>query len=83
MRPSSRGGVPVFSRPSANPWRARAFEELAKHYEHRERDYATALEMTRQALRLSDMPRIRRREQRLRARLAKLGVGQLEKLGNG
>ena len=66
-----------------NPYRARAFEELAKHYEHRERDYATALEMTRQALRLSDMPQIRRREQRLRARLAKLGVRQLEKLGNG
>jgi len=66
-----------------NPYRARAFEELAKHYEHRERDYATALEMTRQALRLSDMPRIRRRGQRLRARLAKLGVRQLEKLGDG
>src|SRR5579872_2978260 len=32
---------------SRNPFRAAAFEELAKHYEHRERNYAMALEMTR------------------------------------
>ena len=49
----------------------RALEELAKHYEHRERNYAMALEMTRQARSLSDTPEIRRREQRLLQRLAR------------
>ncbi|MGD1095307.1 MAG: hypothetical protein ABSB35_25355 [Bryobacteraceae bacterium] len=33
-----------------NPFRVRAFEELAKHYEHREKNYGMALEMTRCAL---------------------------------
>ncbi|MBZ5579566.1 MAG: ribonuclease H-like domain-containing protein [Acidobacteriia bacterium] len=60
---------------SRNPWRAKAFEELAKHYEHRERDYARALEMTRHAATLDDTPELRRREQRLQTRLAKLGLG--------
>jgi len=54
---------------SRNPFRARALEELAKHYEHRERNYAMALEMTRAALELEDEPALRRREQRLKARL--------------
>ena len=54
---------------SRNPYRGRAFVELAKHYERRERDYATALEMTRKALALADSPEIRRREQRLTRRL--------------
>ena len=53
---------------SRNPYRVRALEELAKHYEHRERNYAMALEMTRTALSLADTPAIRRREQRLQAR---------------
>ncbi|HEV3330127.1 MAG TPA: ribonuclease H-like domain-containing protein [Bryobacteraceae bacterium] len=60
---------------SRNPFRARALEELAKHYEHRERDFAAALETTRSALSLADTPRLRRREQRLSVRLAKLGAG--------
>jgi hypothetical protein len=47
----------------------RAYEELAKHYEHRERNYAMALEMTRGALALEETPSILRREQRLRTRL--------------
>jgi uncharacterized protein YprB with RNaseH-like and TPR domain len=59
---------------SRNPYRARAFEELAKHYEHRERNYAEALQMTRSALALADTPQIRRREQRLKGRIAKLGL---------
>jgi hypothetical protein len=54
---------------SRNPYRVRAMEELAKHYEHRERNYAMALEMTRSALALEDTPEIRHREQRLRARV--------------
>ncbi|HWB84188.1 MAG TPA: ribonuclease H-like domain-containing protein [Bryobacteraceae bacterium] len=55
---------------SRNPYRVRALEELAKHYEHRECNYSMALEMTRAALALADIPEIRRREQRLQSRLA-------------
>ena len=54
-----------------NPYRVRAFEEIAKHYEHREKNYAMALEMTRNALQFEDTPEIRRREDRLKARLAR------------
>ncbi len=56
---------------SPNPWQARALEELAKHYEHRERNHAMALELTRQALSLADTPEIRRREKRLLDRLSR------------
>jgi hypothetical protein len=52
-----------------NPFRVRALEELAKHYEHREKNYAMALEMTLQALAFEDTPEIRRRELRLKTRL--------------
>lgn len=68
---------------SRNPYRARAYEELAKHYERRERDYAAALEMTRGALALDDTPGMRRREERLTARLAKLGFRELEEPRGG
>ncbi len=54
-----------------NPFRARALEELAKHYEHRERNYSMALEMTRSALAISETPAARRREQRLLQRIAR------------
>ena len=54
-----------------NPYRVRAFEEIAKHYEHREKNYPMALEMTRNALLFADTPEIRRREDRLKTRLAK------------
>ena len=57
---------------SRNPFRGRALEELAKHYEHRQRNYAMALEMTLAALSLDDTPQLRRREDRLRARQARL-----------
>jgi hypothetical protein len=49
----------------------RAFEEIAKHYEHREKNYAMALEMTRNALEFEDTPEIRRREDRLKVRVAR------------
>jgi uncharacterized protein YprB with RNaseH-like and TPR domain len=58
---------------SRNPYRAKALEALAKHYEHRERNYAMALEMTRSALALEDRPETRRREERLKARISKAG----------
>jgi hypothetical protein len=53
-----------------NPYRAPALEELAKYYERRERNYAMALEMTCSALALEDSEPMRRRELRLRSRLA-------------
>jgi uncharacterized protein YprB with RNaseH-like and TPR domain len=48
-----------------NPWRAAAFTELAKYYEHRERNYAMALEMARNALDLDPSEALRRRIVRL------------------
>src|SRR5271157_4448677 len=56
---------------SRNPYRVRALEELAKHYEHRERDDAAALEMTSRALAIEDTPEMRRREERLKGRVAR------------
>jgi hypothetical protein len=52
-----------------NPYRVRALEALARHYEHRERNFVMALEMTRAARALEDGPAIQRRETRLRAKL--------------
>ena len=54
---------------SPNPYRAHAFTELAKHYEHRERNYALALEMTRSARLDGDSPELEHREWRLVRRL--------------
>jgi len=55
---------------SRNPWRAAACIELAKHYEHRERNYGMALEMTRQALELDPSEALSRRAARLETRLS-------------
>jgi hypothetical protein len=55
---------------SPNPYRGHAFQELAKYYEHRERNHAMALEMTRHARDLEDSPALERREDRLRRRLS-------------
>jgi uncharacterized protein len=63
---------------SRNPFRIRAYEELAKHYEHCERNYSMALEMTRSALALSDTPEIRKREQRLKARVDRPRTSRLD-----
>ncbi len=60
-----------------NPYRLRALEELAKYYEHREHNYAMALEMTITALTLADTPELRRRKQRLEQRLATPRNGDL------
>ena len=54
-----------------NPYRVSALEELAKYYERRERNYAMALEMTRSALALEDSEPLRRREQRLKTKMAR------------
>jgi len=50
---------------SRNPYRARAYEELAKHYEHGEKSFEMALEMTRCALEIEDTVELRKRELRL------------------
>jgi uncharacterized protein YprB with RNaseH-like and TPR domain len=55
---------------SRNPFRKCALEELAKFYEHRERNYGMALEMTRSARSVEDCERLRVRESRLERRLA-------------
>ncbi len=55
---------------SKNAYQARAYEELAKHYEHREKDLARALEMTREAMELDDSTELRKREERLTRRAA-------------
>lgn len=54
---------------SRNAFRVRAMEELAKHYEHREKNYARALELTRGALEHEESPNLRKREERLNRRL--------------
>jgi uncharacterized protein YprB with RNaseH-like and TPR domain len=54
---------------SRNPYRAKALEELAKHYERREKNYAMALEMNAAALALGDTDGLRKREVRLRKKL--------------
>jgi hypothetical protein len=72
---NEQASVAMFSDLAASPngFQARAFEELAKFYEHRERNYAMALEMSRSAQALEPGEEIDRRVERLRARLAKRG----------
>jgi uncharacterized protein len=62
---------------SRNPYRVRALEEVAKYYEHSERNYMMALEVTRSALDIADTPELRQREQRLGKRVARPRIGRL------
>ncbi len=66
---SSRSPSGPIWRSAKNPFRVRALEELAKHYEHREKNFARALDMTRQALNHEDSAALRKRESRLTRRL--------------
>jgi uncharacterized protein len=54
-----------------NPHRITALEELAKYYEHEERNYVLALEFTNQALRFEPSEALHRRRERLERRAAK------------
>jgi uncharacterized protein YprB with RNaseH-like and TPR domain len=54
-----------------NEYRSRALEELAKHYEHEERNYVLALEFTNQALEFDPSPALTHRRSRLERRLTK------------
>jgi len=53
-----------------NPYRARALVEMARFYEHRERNYTMALEMTRGAMEIAADAALRKREARLLKRIA-------------
>ena len=55
---------------SPNPYRVDAYEELAKFYEHKERNTTMALEMTRCAMNHGDTPTLKKREERLSKRAA-------------
>jgi uncharacterized protein YprB with RNaseH-like and TPR domain len=54
-----------------NPYRAAALEALAKHYEHREKNHALALEKIRAARALGDSAELAKRQARIERRLAK------------
>lgn len=62
---------------SRNPYRVAALEALAKYYEHRERNYAMALEMIQTARTLADSEEFGRRQARLEKRLARPRSGRL------
>lgn len=66
------GALALFSEltTAVNPHRAEAYEELAKFYEHTEKNHALALDMTEEALRLAATPELRKRQERLRKRIA-------------
>ena len=53
----------------SSKYRAAAFEELAKHFEHREKDFDRALDMTRSAQRYNPSEGLTRREERLLRRI--------------
>jgi uncharacterized protein len=56
---------------SPNPFRGRAYEELAKHYEHRERNFRMALECTRAARSVEDSAPLAARQRRLETKSAR------------
>ncbi len=56
---------------SPNPFRVRAYEELAKHYEHREKNFRMALECVRAARQLEDSEARANRHRRLEAKRPK------------
>ncbi|HVV46639.1 MAG TPA: ribonuclease H-like domain-containing protein, partial [Bryobacteraceae bacterium] len=69
---------------SPNPWRRRAYEELAKHYEHREKNYRMALECTRAARCLEDSEPLAIRQRRLERKcMARSGAKSLKFSENG
>ena len=53
-----------------NPFRVRAYEELARHYEHRQRSFTMAIECVRAARQIADSDALRARHLRLEAKCA-------------
>src|SRR5262249_33622168 len=62
-----------------NPYRVKALEELAKHYEHREKDYPRALELTREALEYEESANLLKREERLSRRCTPIHANKKKK----
>jgi hypothetical protein len=60
---------------SPNPYRGRAYEELAKHYEHRERNLSMALECVRAARSVEDSEPLAARQRRLETKSGKAARG--------
>jgi len=60
-----------------NPHQAEAFQELAKYYEHIEKNYALALDMTEEAQRAGPSAELTRRRERLLKRVAARRPGRL------
>jgi uncharacterized protein len=79
-----RAALQVFTELSAcrNPYRVAALQELAKYYEHADRNYVLSLDFTNQALSHSDSPALQHRRARLEKRLARAraGCGNTKKL---
>jgi hypothetical protein len=57
---------------SPNPFRRHAWQELAKYYEHGEKNYAMALECTRAAREVEDSESLARRQHRLEVRCLRM-----------
>ena len=57
-----------------NDFQVAAYEELAKHFEHRERNYSRAAALTSQALKLKCSDELKHREQRIKRKLGKVGA---------
>jgi len=55
---------------SPNPFRVKAYEELAMHYEHRERSFTMAIECVRAARQIADSEALRKRHERLESKCA-------------
>jgi hypothetical protein len=53
-----------------NPFRVRAYEELARHYEHRERSFAMAMECVSAARQIADSEALQKRHDRLKVKSA-------------
>ena len=61
---------------SRNPFRIRAYEELAKHYEHKAKNFSMALECVLAARAESDTEALAQRQLRLERKFSKKGVPQ-------
>ena len=68
---------------SPNPFQVRAYEELSKHYEHRERNHHMALECTRAARTIADSEPLAARQHRLEAKCAKSARPKAKRAFNG
>ncbi|HEX4769200.1 MAG TPA: ribonuclease H-like domain-containing protein [Bryobacteraceae bacterium] len=75
----SHAALPVLTELAGcrNDYRVSALEELAKFYEHEERNYAMALDFTEQALQHEETTALRHRHARLLKRIAKLRTRRL------